>query len=77
MRFWEIHLRPPGTNEFIAFIREYLDYHNLKEIYRLLRLGLGKFWTVRFENHKTNPKARRCYYYYPVSSTASGLGDQK
>lgn len=59
--FWSLHHRPPSAQEFVAFIRSYLNYHNLKEIYSLLHLGLGKFWLVRLENHKVNPKARRCY----------------
>ena len=67
LNFWESHHRPPAKYEFLDFIMNKTGYKNDKEIRRLLKLGLGSHWSLHFENHKTNPKARRCYYLYPIS----------
>jgi hypothetical protein len=66
LKFWDQHGRPPAKYEFLNYVMEKTDYHSDKEILRLLNLGLGSHWSVHFENHKTNPKARRCYYLYPI-----------
>ncbi len=65
--FWELHRRPPAKYEFLGFLMQKMQYNSPMELLRLLNLGLGTHWAVQFEHHKTNPKARRCYYYYPIS----------
>jgi len=66
LNFWDLHGRPPAKYEFLDFVMNKTGYFSDKEVLRLLRCGLGTHWSVHFENHKTNPKARRCYYYYPI-----------